>query len=69
MSETMTMTATDVPVSVAKRPANTRPFVIQFFLVQGINFRCVAYCDPQGRWRDAFNQEELFGDIQILSCP
>jgi len=63
-----TSTTTSDQVFAAKRPSNPKPFVFQFCLVQGINFRCVAYCDQQGTWRDASNQEELFGDIQILKC-
>ena len=47
-------------------PAETSPFLIEFFVVQGPNFRCVAYCDQEGCWHNAFNNEELFGDIQIL---
>lgn len=64
MSETMTTTSDRV--FAAKQPNNAKSLVMQFLLVQGINFRCVAFCDQQGRWRDAFNREELFGDIHIL---
>ena len=54
------------PVVAVKRSAAAPRLVIQIFMVQGINFRCLAYCDQQGTWRDAINQEELFGDIRIL---
>ena len=53
-------------VAALRRPANPKPSLIQYFMVQGINFRCVSYRDLHGRWRDAFNQAELFGDIRIL---
>lgn len=54
------------PVPAVEPPAEAAPFLIEFFMVQGPGYRCVAYCDQQGRWRNAFNNEELFGDIQIL---
>lgn len=65
-----TMTQTELPqtkpVPAVEPPAEAAPFLIEFFTVQGPGFRCAAYCDQQGRWRNAFNNEELFGDIQIL---
>ena len=67
MSEAMTPTS--APVIAAQTLTNPKPVPFQFFLVQGVNFRCIAYCDPQGMWRDALNQEELFGEIRILSWP
>lgn len=42
------------------------PVILQFFSVQGPGYRCVAYCDPQGVWREAGTQQELFGEIRIL---
>jgi hypothetical protein len=42
------------------------PFILEFFMVQGANFRCMAYRDEDGKWRDALNNEELYGDIRIL---
>jgi len=35
-------------------------------MVQGVGFQCMAYCDQDGKWRNAFNNEELFGEIYIL---
>jgi len=35
-------------------------------MVEGVGFRCMAYCDKVGKWRNAFTNEELFGDIYIL---
>lgn len=54
------------PVFTLTPPAETTPFLIEFFVVQGPGFRCMAYCDQEGRWRNAIDNEELFGDIQIL---
>jgi hypothetical protein len=54
-----------VPVSFVAELEDA-PFIIEFFMVQGVGFRCAAYRDPDGRWREAFNNEELFGEIQIL---
>lgn len=51
------------------KPAQTAeisPFVIEFFMVEGLGFRCMAYRDNDGKWRDAFKHYELHGDIQIL---
>jgi hypothetical protein len=42
------------------------PFILEFFIVQGPGFRCMAYCDEGGAWRNAFNNEELLGEINIL---
>jgi len=64
-----TMTTASRPKLGVKRPTPAAPFVIQFFLVQGLGFRCAAYCDLQGIWRDASNHQELFGDIRILDDP
>ena len=48
------------------RQSEPSPFLIEFLLVQGIGFRCTAYRDPVGKWRDAFTNAELPGEIQIL---
>ena len=50
----------------AETPADTSPFIVEFFMVRGPGFRCMAYCGADARWHNAFNDEELFGDIQIL---
>jgi len=42
------------------------PFEIEFFMLQGVGFRCMGYRDQKGRWRSAFNHVELFGTIKIL---
>lgn len=43
-----------------------RPFETEFFMVQGAYFRCMAYCDRQGKWHNAFSHEVLYGDVCIL---
>ena len=53
-------------VSADQKPAEASPFLIEFFMVQGPGYRCVAYCDEDGRWRDACSHEELYGHIRIL---
>jgi len=50
----------------ATKTAESSPFLIEFFMVQGCGFRCMAYRDEDGRWRAAFNNEELYGDVRIL---
>ena len=42
------------------------PFTCEFFLVQGDDYRCMAYRDNSGKWRAAFNHLELPGAVQIL---
>jgi hypothetical protein len=42
------------------------PFIIEFFLVQGIGFTCMAYHDRDGRWHRAIDNEELPGLILVL---
>lgn len=49
-----------------EKPADKAPFLIEFFMVQGTGFRCMAYCDEDANWHDAFTNEVLSGDIQIL---
>jgi len=41
------------------------PFDIEFFMLEGIGFRCMGYRDSRGKWRSALNHVELFGDIHI----
>ncbi|HEX4349244.1 MAG TPA: hypothetical protein VH251_02595 [Verrucomicrobiae bacterium] len=55
-----------VPVPVVAELVEDASFIIEFFMVQGVGFRCAAYRDLDGRWRGASNNEELFGEIQIL---
>lgn len=54
------------PLVAANEPAQTSPFILEFFMVQGPGFRCMAYCGADARWHSAFNGEELHGDIRIL---
>jgi hypothetical protein len=42
------------------------PFLVEFFMVQGMGFKCMAYRNQDGKWRGAFDNEELPGKIQIL---
>ena len=46
--------------------AGDSPFIFEFFLIQGIHFRCMAYRDDKGQWRGAFNNIELPGPIRVL---
>jgi hypothetical protein len=60
------MTLQTQPLFAVEEMFGTTPFIVEFFMVQGTGFRCMAYCDEKGGWHDAFNHEQLFGDIQIL---
>lgn len=42
------------------------PFTVEFFLVQGVGFKCMAYPDAEGRWHEAFCNAELSEPIQVL---
>jgi hypothetical protein len=51
---------------VAKEQDGVSPFVVEFFMVQGIGFQCMAYCSYDGKWRTAFDNIELHGAIHVL---
>jgi len=55
----------EMPSAVSK-PAETSPFVVQFFMVQSLGFRGMAYCDQDGAWRNAFNHSRLFGRVYLF---
>jgi len=44
----------------------TSPFLLEFFMVQGTGFRCMAYRNDDGKWRSAFDHRELSGTIRVL---
>ena len=60
------MTLQCEPLVTTEKQADASPFIIEFFMVRGPGYRCMAYCGADARWHNAFNHEELFGDIQIL---
>jgi hypothetical protein len=59
------MTTQIEPASAVQPPAEG-PFLVEFFMVEGVGFRCMAYCDPDGKWRNAINDGELPGDIRLV---
>jgi hypothetical protein len=61
----MTSLQRGIPTTV-QGPAEVSPFVVEFFMVQNRDSRCMAYCDEYGLWRNAFNNEELVGEIHLL---
>jgi hypothetical protein len=63
---TETLTPPFESATPVNRPVEPTPFLTEFFMVQGPGFRCMAYCDHDGKWRNAFNNEELYGEISIL---
>ena len=44
------------------------PFITEFFMVQCINFVCMAYRAEDGTWREAFNHLELPGFLRVMDC-
>jgi hypothetical protein len=37
------------------------------FIVQCSGYRCMAYRDSGGKWRDYFNGEEIQGEVTVIS--
>jgi hypothetical protein len=54
------------PKPVSGKHDETSPFLVEFFLVQGVGFQCMAYKDFDGKWHHAFNNKELPGRIRVL---
>jgi len=52
--------------ATAQKGEEASPFIHEFFMIQGTGFRCMAYCDEHGKWRNAFGHDELLGEILIL---
>jgi hypothetical protein len=50
----------------AKNSHEASPFIIEFFMVQGTGFRCMAYRHRDGKWHGAFDNEELPGAVRVL---
>lgn len=42
------------------------PPIGETVLVQFENFRCMAFRDKDGKWRDCFHKEELHGTIRSI---
>jgi hypothetical protein len=36
------------------------------FLVKCADYKCLAVCDPSGKWRGYYNDEELPPDIRVI---
>ena len=49
---------------IRKRPL---PQKSKSFIVQCVGFRCMAYRDSKGQWRDYFNDDEIVGEVTIIS--
>jgi hypothetical protein len=47
-----------------KRPVRLKG---QPFIVQCVGFRCMAYRDSSGKWRDYFNDDEIPGEVDVIS--
>ena len=62
----LTMTQPCEPKLAAEIQDEPSPFIVEFFLVQGIGFRCMAYRDHDGKWHRAMDNEELQGPIAVL---
>lgn len=54
------------PVPALESSGEPSPFIHEFFMVQVDGYRGMAYCDEEGRWRTAYKDEELAGEICIF---
>lgn len=54
------------PKPVMKEPDEPSPFLVEFFMVQGVGFKCMAYRNGDGKWRTAFDDIELPGIVRVL---
>jgi hypothetical protein len=54
------------PINQKEGGVGVSPFVLEFFMVQGAGFRCMAYRNGDGKWHEAFNDRELSGAVRIL---
>lgn len=54
------------PKSTPRDPNESSPFLVEFFMVQGVGFKCMAYRNSEGKWRTAFDDIELPGTIRVL---
>jgi hypothetical protein len=54
------------PTRSVEREERGSPFVLEFFMVQGSGFICMAYRNHDGKWRGAFGNMELPGAIRVL---
>ena len=53
-------------VMAGEREEVPSPFTLEFFMVQGSGFICMAYLKDDGKWRGAFDNRELPGAIRVL---
>ena len=67
MNETM-ITAYQPEFGV-EQTTEESPFIVEFFMVQSLGFRGMGYCDEDGRWRNAFNNDQLMGQVYLLEEP
>jgi hypothetical protein len=49
-----------------KREARALPAIGEPVIVQCANYRCMAYRDREGRWRDWFYKDELPGNVEVI---
>jgi len=54
------------PAPAVENPLNLSPFIHEFFMVQVNGLLDMAYCDEAGKWRTAYKDEELSGEICIF---
>ena len=63
---TMLQTKLFEPATLTGKMENDVNLDFEYVLVQGDGFRCIAYRDGQGTWREAFNHQAIAGAIRIL---
>ena len=51
---------------MAETPEGGSPFDTEFFMVQGAGFKCMAWHDANGKWRTAFENQILPGNVRVV---
>jgi hypothetical protein len=51
---------------VAKEQDAASPFLVEFFMVQGHGFTCMAYRSYDGTWRTAYENQVVPGVVRIV---
>jgi hypothetical protein len=54
------------PAPAVENPVNFSPFIHEFFMVQVNGSLDMAYRDEAGKWRAAYQDDELSGDISVF---
>lgn len=60
------MTQTIAGNAAITATSDPSPFLVEFFMVWGSGYKCMAYQDQDGKWRRAFDGQQLSGNVVIV---